>query len=233
MADTELAAGTPRGNQLFAAWRNAKAQWEIAEYARRAEGSNCMEESCEDHCRATAAALNAYLLHPAEDLRELSAKLGVFRDEQIWDGWAKAEEVAACLAQDALRLNTSTSCAKTKDAASQDAEILSAWEAYSAARNDLAAMDDASPDGSTAADSAIWQKVDDAEKVICAAQAKTLQGIQCQLATALYHLTSGRELSRAVLAGDFDRLAQAEKSFDWPVQLLFAAIKGIRAMQPA
>lgn len=126
-----------------------------------------------------------------------------------------------------------TSRTEATVAASPDAEILSAWEAYKAARNDLAAMDDASPDGSTDADSAIWQKVDDAEKVICAAQAKTLQGIQCQLATALYHFTSGRELSRAVLAGDFDRLSQAEKGFDWPVQLLFAAIKGIRAMQPA
>ena len=92
------------GDQLYSAWRYAKAQWELADYAPDRPRLGLPQEVSDAHCRATCAALNAYLLHPADDLRALAVKLRVFREEEIWDGWSLAEEVTAVLADDVHRL---------------------------------------------------------------------------------------------------------------------------------
>jgi hypothetical protein len=48
-------------------------------------------------------ALNAFLLTPASDLRDLARKLKVFRVEHIYEGWWKAQEIVEVLAADAHR----------------------------------------------------------------------------------------------------------------------------------
>lgn len=105
MAVIDLATESNTGHRLYEAWRYAKAQWEVFDYSpddRSRLGAR--DEVSSAHCRATCDALNAYLLHPADDLPALALKLRVFRDEEIWDNWRCAEEITAVLAKDAHRL---------------------------------------------------------------------------------------------------------------------------------
>ena len=91
------------GERLYAAWRRCKAEWDLASYAE--ETLPGPPDEVEDrHCDNTAAALNAYLLHPAEDLRALAIKLRVFRNEDIIDNWERGSEIVAVITEDAQRL---------------------------------------------------------------------------------------------------------------------------------
>lgn len=104
MAVIDLATDADAGHRLYEAWRYAKAQWEVFDYSPDKAESCVRDEQSSAHCRAACDALNAYLLHPAADLRALALKLRVFRDEEIWDGWTKAEGITIALAADAHRL---------------------------------------------------------------------------------------------------------------------------------
>ena len=103
MAVIDVAIEQDTGNRLYAAWRYAKAQWELGDYAPD-RPAGLPEAVADAHCMAASAALNTYLLHPAADLRDLALKLRVFRDEEIWDGWHLAAGIVAVLASDANRL---------------------------------------------------------------------------------------------------------------------------------
>lgn len=89
---------------LYAAWKHAKGKWEMESYA-----PDCVEHGLPDHienehCDATAQALNTLLLHPVDCPKELARKLRIIRDEQIFDNWFKGPEIAACVAKDAARI---------------------------------------------------------------------------------------------------------------------------------
>lgn len=86
---------------LYAAWKHAKATWEAALYAPDNVGRDLPQEVDDRLCEASCAALNAFLLHPAEDSRELLVKLRVFRDEEIAQGWWKSAEIVNQLVSDA------------------------------------------------------------------------------------------------------------------------------------
>lgn len=105
MADTTLQAESACENTeleiLYAAWRHAKASWEVAQYAPENVGNDLPDEIDRSFCEMTCDALNAFLLHPAKDSSELLRKLRVFRDEEIYAGWYKAPLIVEQLVQDA------------------------------------------------------------------------------------------------------------------------------------
>lgn len=92
------------GERLYAASRRKRAEWDLASYADDALPHGPPDDVQDAHCDETADALNAYLLHPAEDLRALAIKLRVFRDEDIFDNWCRGREIVAVIAEDAHRL---------------------------------------------------------------------------------------------------------------------------------
>ena len=91
-------------DNLYAAWRFAKAQWDSALYSPENRGNDLCDEVNERHCDATCDALNAFLLHPADTPGDLSRKLRVFRDEQIAEGWTKAPLIVEQLVKDASHI---------------------------------------------------------------------------------------------------------------------------------
>lgn len=107
MATGTLQAESPAAKQLteleilYAAWRRANAAWELDRYAPEHIGNDLPDDLNDRHCDATCDALNAYLLHPVENVSELARKLRVIRDEQIAEGWTKASLIIEQLTQDA------------------------------------------------------------------------------------------------------------------------------------
>lgn len=100
--DAESTATNPEQfDILYAAWKHAKATWDVALYAPDNVGKDLPQEVDDRLCEANCAALNAFLLHPAKDSRELLIKLRVFRDEEIAQGWWKAAEIVDQLVCDA------------------------------------------------------------------------------------------------------------------------------------
>ena len=90
-------------DRLYAAWRYAKAQWDLADYdPANVEGLSNDESN--EYCGRACNALNAYLLHPANGAKELAKKMRVFRDEEIFDNWTRAPEIVARLVKDAEKL---------------------------------------------------------------------------------------------------------------------------------
>lgn len=105
MADLTVAPETTESQRLYAAWRCARAEWELALYSP-ANSSGSIPEDAEDaYCSADNAALIAYLMAPAEDIGELARKLRVLRDED-GSGLSNAAEVIAALASSAQKLAT-------------------------------------------------------------------------------------------------------------------------------
>ena len=94
-------ANVSESERLYAAWRIARAKWELARYDPANLGRDLCEEEDGRHCDADHGALIAYLLHPADDLRELARKLRTFREE---DGasWTRFDEVMEALENDAF-----------------------------------------------------------------------------------------------------------------------------------
>jgi len=86
---------------LFAAWKHAKAKWDMALYAPDNVGKDLPHDVSDQLCQANCDALNAFLLHPAKDSRELLIKLRAFRDEEIEQGWWKAPQIVEQLVCDA------------------------------------------------------------------------------------------------------------------------------------
>jgi hypothetical protein len=86
-------------DRLYAAWRYAKAQWDVADYALN--GERLTNEETSEHAKRTFDALNAFLLHPADDAKQLARKMRVFRDEEIIDNWTRGPEIVEQLVRDA------------------------------------------------------------------------------------------------------------------------------------
>ena len=90
--------------RLYAEWRYAKATWDAQCYSPENYAGGLPDDVLNALCIAACDALNAFLLHPAENIKQLALKLNVFRDEEIEDGWTKASEIVAVIARDANRL---------------------------------------------------------------------------------------------------------------------------------
>lgn len=91
------------GERLYAAWRVVRAKWEIARYEPANLGRDLSEEMDASFCEADHAALTAYLLHPARDLRALARKLRTFRQEE-GTCFSCAAEIVEMLENDAYDL---------------------------------------------------------------------------------------------------------------------------------
>ena len=108
MATTSLQAESACANPetsyaLYSAWRFAKAQWDCFIYDP-ARATDEAEERDSELCGISCDALNRYLLHPADDIADLARKLRVCHEEDIFESWVKAPEIAAVLAADGKRL---------------------------------------------------------------------------------------------------------------------------------
>lgn len=109
MANTTLqaesASANPTFDTLYAAYRFAKAQWDMACYApENVINGGPSDDVNSAHCNAFADALNTLLLHPVNDAKELARKIAVFKDEEIIDNWVRGPEIVAVLAEDARRV---------------------------------------------------------------------------------------------------------------------------------
>jgi hypothetical protein len=96
-------ANVSESERLYAAWRIARAKWELARYAPANLGRDLCEEENDRHCDADHGALMAYFLHPAEDLHELARKLRTFREED-GTGFTRAAEIVEAFENDAFDL---------------------------------------------------------------------------------------------------------------------------------
>lgn len=103
--ETHAKTTTDGFSRLYAEWRYAKAKWDAQSYSPEFYAIGLPEDIDGAPCTAACDALNAFLLHPAANNRQLAIKLSVFRDEEITDGWEKATEIVACIAADAHRLD--------------------------------------------------------------------------------------------------------------------------------
>jgi len=90
--------------RLYYAYRHAKALWDAAMYSPEYVDADLPDEISDPLSDAHTHALDAFLLAPAGDAKQLAKKLAVFRDEEIFHGWHRAAEVAAAMAQDAHSL---------------------------------------------------------------------------------------------------------------------------------
>ncbi len=67
--------------RLYAAWRAARARWDLAQYDRPDPNEDLPDEVAAAHCTAEHSALRAYLLHPGADPFALARKLRVMETE--------------------------------------------------------------------------------------------------------------------------------------------------------
>lgn len=88
----------------YAAYRHAKAAWDLALYAPEMLNDDVPDEINNPLSDAHTAALNQFLLTPAHSIAALARKLSVFRDEEIHQCWFMASEIVASLTEDAHRL---------------------------------------------------------------------------------------------------------------------------------
>ncbi|WP_221795674.1 hypothetical protein [Aquisediminimonas sediminicola] len=94
----------PSADELYAAYRYAKAELEMAFYNPATFREDLPQELENRLSAAHSTALNRLLLSPATDLRGLAQKLAVFHEEAIHEGWYKCQEIVAVLALDGHRL---------------------------------------------------------------------------------------------------------------------------------
>jgi len=112
-----------------------------------------------------------------------------------------------------------------------DLLIVTAWEAYVAARGDLNAMDDELLGRETEQDARIWKRADAAEDIIYEAIATTNTGVEIKLWLALCNLITDRTKETAALARDIDALRLVAEDLDWTARVVFSAIASLRAME--
>lgn len=94
-------AKVSESERLYAAWRCARARWELARYDLANLGRDLCKEADDQFCEADGECLMAYMLHPADDLRELARKLRIFREED-GSSWTRFDEVLEALENDAF-----------------------------------------------------------------------------------------------------------------------------------
>lgn len=103
MADLTVAPETTESQRLYAAWRCARARWELALYSPENCGDDLSDEDDTTFCDAEHSALIEYLTAPAEDIKELARKLRVMKAEG-GSGFTEAEAIISSLADSARRL---------------------------------------------------------------------------------------------------------------------------------
>ncbi len=127
------------GQSLYAAWRTARARWDLARYDRPNPNDDLPDEVDAAHCTAEHSALRAYLLHHEPEPFALERKLYVM----VTEGAANfdyVDEVIEVLAKDAgiiaqeyLRLRSaatrSTAAAPSKKHKPANARMRSAGQA--------------------------------------------------------------------------------------------------------
>lgn len=101
---TQLAKAS-ESERLYAEWRCARAKWDLARYSPANLGRDLCRETDDHYCTADGAALMAYMLHPANDLRELVRKIRTFREED-GSSWTRFDEVLEALENDAFDFDT-------------------------------------------------------------------------------------------------------------------------------
>lgn len=97
----------PRATQadhLYAAWKHAKGKWDMESYEPQYVEDGLPDEIGDALCDETCSALNAYLLHPSNDVKEVARKMRVIQDEQIFESWYKSAEIASQLCVDTHRI---------------------------------------------------------------------------------------------------------------------------------
>jgi len=114
-------------------------------------------------------------------------------------------------------------------AGAPDAAILAAWARYSAARDDLDKLPHSlDSDEEREAEAPFWAICDEAEAIIRDTKAATAAGAAVQIKLALgYNLTHDSH-HRALRAGNFDTLADAELYGD--EHLLVSALRSLEKM---
>lgn len=90
--------------EAHAAWRRAKAEWELAQYAPGMWDQDLPREEDERLSSAACGALDAYLKTPSPTLGGFVWKLRAFQEEEIYNN-TNVEEVVGALIGDAVRLN--------------------------------------------------------------------------------------------------------------------------------
>ena len=101
--DSESACVISANHSPYSAYRHAKAAWDVVLFAPEYENDDVPEEINDPLSDAHCAALEQYMLTPADTIAELGRKLDVFHDEEAWGLYAAPAFVAA-LAEDARRL---------------------------------------------------------------------------------------------------------------------------------
>jgi len=91
------------GLHLYAKWRRAAAQWDLARWAPEFLGGDLPADVDQRHLTAEHTALIDYLRTSAANLGELARKLQVFHKEG-GAGFTEAFEIVEALAKDARRL---------------------------------------------------------------------------------------------------------------------------------
>lgn len=109
MTDRALTPTVSESERLYAAWRCARARWELALWDRAEINSDLPDEAESAHCSESYGALLAFLLHPAATLRELSLKLRTFHLED-GTGFSDAARIVEALANDAHELAFKEAC---------------------------------------------------------------------------------------------------------------------------
>lgn len=109
MADTTLQAESAPTNtdaQLaaYAAYRYAKASWDVAMYSPDAYFDDLPDEIDSALCGAHHRALVAYLTTPATTVLDLARKLRTFREEEVHKLLAGADLIVDAIVADAERL---------------------------------------------------------------------------------------------------------------------------------
>ena len=80
-SDANSAASVDEGERLYAAWRVARARWELARWDRPDLEDDLACSIDEPLCAADHRALMAYLLHPVDSPAELARKLRTMSEE--------------------------------------------------------------------------------------------------------------------------------------------------------
>lgn len=113
MADNELESHPTESYRLYAAWRTARAKWELAQFDPAHLGKDLPEELDAKHCDEDQSTLLAFLAHPAETLQDLARKLSTLQSEGAYR-FAEADEIIAQLAADANKLSISDALARER-----------------------------------------------------------------------------------------------------------------------
>lgn len=127
---------------------------------------------------------------------------------------------------------TELPAASKSPASHPDADILAAWGRRSVASAIYSGLpfSDCPNTAYTPEEQAQVEIMDAAEEAIRAVAATTPRGVEIQLWTALVHIEQTQDAEAAINIMDLDWFLMDEERFDWPVRLILAALKSLRAI---